>query len=74
MTGRLGSAEVRRSGGELKLRFGVSDGRLAWLGGDGFLATIEPDPSPELLRFERGRDGRPAAFVIDGDRYERQPG
>lgn len=70
---RLGSAEVRRSGGELKLRFGVSEGRLAWLGGDEFLATIEPDPSPEPLRFERGPDGRPDAFVIDGDRYRRQP-
>jgi CubicO group peptidase (beta-lactamase class C family) len=70
---RLGSAEVGRSGGELTLRFGVSKGRLAWLGGDEFLATIEPDPSPELLRFERGPGGRPVAFVIDGDRYERQP-
>jgi CubicO group peptidase (beta-lactamase class C family) len=72
--GRLGSAEVRRRGGELELRFGVAQGRLMWLGGDEFLATIEPDPSPELLRFERGSDGRPAAFVIDGDRFERQPG
>lgn len=72
--GRLGSAEVRLAGGELGLSFGVSGGRLMWLGGDEFLATIEPDPAPELLRFERGADGRPAAFVIDGDRFERLPG
>lgn len=72
--GRLGSAEIRPAGGELRLSFGISRGRLMWLGGDEFLATIEPDPSPELLRFERGADGRPAAFVIDGDRFERLPG
>lgn len=72
--GRLGSAEIRREGAELGLSFGISGGRLMWLGGDEFLATIEPDPSPELLRIERGADGRPAAFVIDGDRYERLPG
>ena len=71
---RLGSAEIRRSGNELGLSFGISRGRLMWLGGDEFLATIEPDPSPELLRFERGADGRPAAFVMDGDRFERLPG
>jgi hypothetical protein len=72
--GRLGSAEIRPEGGELRLSFGISRGRLMWLGGDEFLATIEPDPSPDLFRFERGPDGRPAAFVIDGDRYERLPG
>jgi CubicO group peptidase (beta-lactamase class C family) len=72
--GRLGSAEIRQSGGELGLSFGVSRGKLMWLGGDEFLATIEPDPAPELLRFERGPDGRPAAFVMDGDRFERVPG
>ncbi|HEX8572611.1 MAG TPA: serine hydrolase [Allosphingosinicella sp.] len=72
--GRLGSAEIRAEGGELKLSFGISRGRLMWLGGDEFLATIDPDPAPDLLRFERGPDGRPAAFVIDGDRYERLPG
>jgi hypothetical protein len=47
---------------------------MMWLGGDEFLATIEPDPSADLLRIERGGDGRPAAFVIDGDRFERLPG
>lgn len=70
---RLGPATVRQAGGELKIRFGVSEGRLEWLGGDEFLATTEPDPSPDLLRFERGPGGRPAAFVIDGYRYRRQP-
>jgi CubicO group peptidase (beta-lactamase class C family) len=73
LNARLGSAEVRRAGGGLELRFGVSRGRLMWLGGDEFLATVEPDPSPEPLHFERGADGGPAAFVIDGDRYQRQP-
>ncbi|HEX8622613.1 MAG TPA: serine hydrolase [Allosphingosinicella sp.] len=72
--GRLGSAEIRVEGGELRLSFGISRGRMMWLGGDEFLATVEPDPSPELLRFERGAGGRPAAFVIDGDRFERLPG
>lgn len=72
--GRLGTAEIRKSGAELRLGFGISGGRMMWLGGDEFLATIEPDPSPEILKFERGSDGRPAAFVMDGDRFERLPG
>ena len=71
---RLGTIAVTPAGASLALRLGVSPGRILWTGGDTFIASVEPDPGYESVRFERDGAGNPIAFVIDGDRYVRQPG
>jgi CubicO group peptidase (beta-lactamase class C family) len=71
---RLGTIQVRLDRAELKLRLGVSSGRLMWIGGDEFLAVVDPDPGPEALRFERGPNGNITALIVDDDRFSRRPG
>jgi CubicO group peptidase (beta-lactamase class C family) len=71
---RIGSFTVEPRGAELRLRHGVSSGRLMWLSGDSFLAVVDPDPGPEALEFERDASGRVVALNTDGDRYVRVSG
>jgi CubicO group peptidase (beta-lactamase class C family) len=69
---RLGSVDVKLEAGELRIQLGVSSGRLLWVGGDAFLAIVDPDPAPEAFRFERAADGKVNALVFDNDRFTRR--
>lgn len=71
---RAGSFDIRSAGDGLHIRLGVSSGRMMWLGGDSFLAVIDPEPEPQAVQFERDASGRALALTIDGERYARRAG